>query len=151
MMVASSLQARATSSSAQAAGPSEKIPNQFEVRWNRCAGRLEASPIRIESSGPAVAGAFFVSIQLNLNSEVDGERTRLGCCFPRPRGKRWTHRNFQNFFVRRTRKRLDARHVQQHPWRVCSPLRSSGLRPGNEAQISSEHRFIWRLLTSSPA
>jgi len=45
----------------------------------------------------------------------DGERTRLGCSFPRSRGKHWPRRNSRNFFVRHTRKRLDARRVQQHP------------------------------------
>jgi hypothetical protein len=62
----------------------------------------------------------------NIEPEVDGERTRLGCGFPRPRGKHRTRRNFRNFCVRHTRKRLDARRVQQHPWRVCSPTSEFG-------------------------
>ena len=57
--------------------------------------------------------------EFNLNSEVDGERTRLGCGFPRPRGKHRSRRNFRSFHVHHPSKRLDARRVQRHPWRVC--------------------------------
>ena len=55
-----------------------------------------------------------------LNSEVGGERTRLGCGFLRPRGKHRSRLNFRSIYVHHTSKRLDARRVQQHPWRVCS-------------------------------
>ena len=68
-------------------------------------------------------------MRLQPNSEVDGERTRPGCGFPRPRGKHRTHRNLPNSGVRRARKRLDARRVPQHPRRVCSLISEFGLKP----------------------
>jgi hypothetical protein len=98
---------------------------------------------------------------VNLKTEAAGERTRLGCGFSRPRGKHRTHRNFRNFCVRHTRKRLDARRVQQHPGRVCSPTsecaspsafaaRHSAASARRRLALFGEGRERGRILTLPP-
>ena len=76
------------------------------------------------------------------NLSRDGERTRPGCCFPRPRGKLRGFDFFRSVSQRQTFRTLDPRRLQRHPRAGVLPL--DKVRLGGLVDIISNIGFRGR-------